>query len=131
MTRIGRLAGALLVETGGAWFLVGHLKQPCDFAAAGFAPPLDLDARAPTGVRLEPIAAVSMPRPWLELALEGEAVVPLCARRLLVERTGLVSERLWRLVTETSETSDGDARWLGEVPDAVWAIVRDAVLRCS
>lgn len=127
MTRIGRLAGALLVETSGAWYLVGHLKQPCDFAATGFAPPADVDARAAIGIRLEPIAPVTMTRPWLELAVEGEAVVPLCARRLLVERTGLVSERLWRLVTETGH----DTRWLGDVPDPVWDIVRDAVLRCS
>ena len=37
MTRIGRLAGSLLVEASGAWYLVGHLKQPCDFAAEIFA----------------------------------------------------------------------------------------------
>jgi hypothetical protein len=128
MSRVGRLAGALLVETEGAWYLIGHLKEPCDFAAAGFTPPADVDARAPTGLRLEPLGDVAMARPWLELAVEGEALVPLCARRLLVERTGLVSERLWRLVTEHG---GAQARWLGEVPDQVWNLVRDAVLRCS
>jgi hypothetical protein len=128
MTRVGRLAGALLIETGGSWFLVGHLKQPCDFVAAGFAPPAEVDARAPTGIRLEPIATPTMAAPWIELAVEGDAVVPLCASRFLIERTSLVSERLWRLVTDGDRA---DARWLGEVPEAVWGVVRDAVLRCS
>ncbi len=127
MTRIGRLAGALLVESSGAWYLVGHLKQPCDFAATGFAPPTDLEARAPSGLRLETIAPVTMAGPWLEVDVEGDAVVPLCVRRLLVERTGLVSERLWRLLTETGDRH----RWFGEMPDPVWDVVRDALLRCS
>ncbi|HUQ06292.1 MAG TPA: hypothetical protein VM261_27495 [Kofleriaceae bacterium] len=127
MTRIGRLAGALLVEASGAWYLVGHLKQPCDFAASGFAAPVDLDARAPTGLRLEAIAPVTMAAPWLELDVDGDAVIPLCARRLVIERTGLVSERLWRLLTETGDHH----RWFGEMPDAVWDVVRDALLRCS
>lgn len=128
MTRVGRLAGALLVETRGSWFLVGHLKQPCDFAAAGFTPPVDVDTRAPTGIRLEPSGTPAMAAPWIELAVEGDTVVPLCASRFLIERTGLVSERLWRLVTDGDRI---DARWLGEVPDQVWDVVRDAVLRCS
>ena len=128
MTRIGRLAGSLLVETSGAWYLVGHLKQPCDFEAAGFAPPTDIETRAPSGIRLETIAPVTMAQPWLDVTVEGDAVVPLCARRLLVERTGLVSERLWRLITESS---DDGTRWFGDIPDAVWDIVRDGVLRCS
>lgn len=128
MTRVGRLAGALLVETGGSWFLVGHLKQPCDFATAGFTPPVDVDARAPTGIRLEPLGAPTMAAPWIELAAEGDTVVPLCASRFLIERTGLVSERLWRLVTDGNRI---DARWLGDVPDHVWGVVRDAVLRCA
>lgn len=128
MTRVGRLAGALLIETGGSWFLVGHLKQPCDFAASGFAPPADVETRAPAGIRLEPIATPAMSAPWIELAVEGDAVVRLCASRLLIERTGLVSERLWRLITDGHRV---DARWLGEVPAPVWDIVRDGVLRCS
>ena len=48
------------------------------------------------------------------------------------ERTGLVSERLWRLVTDGNDgVAPVPARWLGEAPDAVWDIVRDALLRCS
>jgi hypothetical protein len=126
-SRIGRLAGALLVETGDAWYLVGHLKQPCDFVAAGFAPPTDLESRAPTGLRLETIAPVRMAAPWLEVDVAGDVVVALCARRLVIERTGLVSERLWRLLTETGDHH----RWFGEMPDAVWDVVRDSLLRCS
>jgi hypothetical protein len=131
MARIGRLAGALLIESEGAWHLVGHLKQPCDFAAAGFARPDDVDARAPAGIRLEVHGAPRLAPPWLVLPVDGEAVVPLAAARLLVERTGLVSERLWRMIGDGASGEAIDARWLGEMPAHVWDLVRDAVLRCS
>jgi hypothetical protein len=55
----------------------------------------------------------------------------------VIQRTGSVSERLWRLATGQSDDSDIDppdviqARWLGELPPAIWQIVRDTVLRCS
>lgn len=129
--RVGRLAGALLVDDGGACWLVGHLKQPCDFAAAGFAPPADLEARAPHGLRLEPRAPMRLAAPWLELDGAGADVVALLVERLLVERTGLVSERLWRVVTHDQTGDAIDARWLGATPGHVWALVRDSVLRCA
>jgi hypothetical protein len=51
----------------------------------------------------------------------------------VIKRNGSVSERLWRLVTQP-EVHEGkaeiDARWLGEVPTAIWQIVQDTVLRC-
>ena len=59
--------------------------------------------------------------------------------RLIVERTGTVSERLWRLITvedpgdptSPPKAEIVDARWLTTLPDAIWQIVRDAVLRCA
>ena len=55
---------------------------------------------------------------------------------MVIERTGSVSDRLWRLVMGLEDgqpaiTEDVDARWLVEVPMAVWRIVQDTVLRCS
>ncbi|HVK74201.1 MAG TPA: hypothetical protein VM734_12815 [Kofleriaceae bacterium] len=131
MARVGRLAGALVVETGGAYHLVGHLRQPCDFAAAGFARPDGLDERAPRGLALEVTGTPRLVAPWLVVDVEGEPLVRLLVDRLLVERTGLVSERLWRLIVHEATGDVIDARWLGAVPDHVWAVVRDAVLRCA
>ena len=58
MTRAGRLAGAIVVETTmgnePAWFLVGDTKVPCDFPSAGFARPADRDVKAQRWVRLSP-----------------------------------------------------------------------------
>ncbi|MCI0340318.1 MAG: hypothetical protein L0216_04090 [Planctomycetales bacterium] len=137
MARVARLAGALLVETRSDFFLVGNLKEPCDWATAGFEPPPDGDALSRPFVRLCPVRPVRLAPPLLALEAEGEALARLLAERMLVRRTGSVSERLWRLVIGEDEKGDrapGDlveARWLGEVPAPVWEIVRDAVLRCS
>jgi len=109
MARIGRLAGALLVESEGARYQVGEFKEPCrtELAAAPLAPP------------------------WLAIDVEGDALVALLARRLVIERTGLVSERLWRLITHEQAGEAVDARWLGAMPDHVWDVIRESVLRCS
>ena len=131
MARVGRLAGALLVETGGGYHLVGHLKQPCDFAAAGLARPDDLDARAPTGVAVEAIGPVRLAAPWLVLDLEGAPLIRLLAERLVIARTGLVSERVWRLVTHEHADEPVDARWLGALPAHVWGVIAESLLRCA
>jgi hypothetical protein len=135
MARIGRLAGAILAETGGTFYLVGNPKVPCDFAAAGFEPPPEIDARARPFIRLSPVRAVELAPPVLAIDVEGEALPRLLAAAFVIERTGSVSDRLWRLVIG----ADDDApvpdlvptRWLGELPPAIWTIVRDTVLRCS
>jgi hypothetical protein len=158
MARVGRLAGAILAETAGAYYLVGNPKVPCDWRACGFEPPGELDARLRPVVRLAPVAptapaASSMPSlgtPQLSLEVEGEALARLLVDAFVIPRTGSVSERLWRLVLgETDEDSADDgaddgaedddrppravvpARWLGELPPAIWNIVRDTVLRCT
>jgi hypothetical protein len=137
MARVGRLAGSLLVEHGGAWFLAGHLKQPLDFAQAGFQKPTDLEERAPRGVRLEVTGSPSLGN---HVVVENrEDLVEVLVQRLIVERTGTVSERLWRLITvedpgdptSPPKGEEIDARWLTTLPDAIWQIVRDSVLRCA
>jgi hypothetical protein len=138
MARVGRLAGALLAETEGAYYLVGNTKAPCDFAAHGFAPPGEIDALTRPFVRLTARAEITLAGPWLELPVEGEALARLLAERLLIARNGSVSERLVRLILGADEASDPppaegatSARWLAEIPTPVWAIVRDTVLRCT
>jgi hypothetical protein len=61
----------------------------------------------------------------------------LVARRFVIERNGSVSERLWRLVLTPKDAldppNDGtfDATWLVEMPEQVWEVVRNAVLKCT
>jgi hypothetical protein len=201
MARVGRLAGAILVETRGDHYLVGHPKVPCDWRAVGFEPPAEPSGLNAPGARVTPVvrlrrvaahaaAPLSTPPlasqaapqlappqlappllappllappllappllapPLLAIDLEGEPLVRLLADRLVIARTGSVSERLWRLVIGESDDDTGDdagdaagdpaseraggsrsdvipARWLGELPPAIWQIVRDTVLRCT
>ncbi len=136
MARVGRLAGAILAETEGRWFLIGNTKEPCDFRLAGFQPPAEIDAVKQAAIGLSVAGAARIDPPYLMLDLEGAALAQLLAQRFLIERNGAVSDRLWRLVIGADEEGEGpeeeatDAQWLAEVPDRVWEIVRDAVLRC-
>ncbi len=136
MATVGRLAGAILAETKGSFFLVGNPKEPCDFASAGFEPPGEIDALKRPFIRLLPCGKVNIAPPRLTLSVEGEALPELLGDRFLIHRNGSVSDRLWRLVTcpegeEQSKTEAIDAHWLAEMPSAVWRIVRDTVLRCT
>jgi hypothetical protein len=136
MARVGRLAGALLAETGGEFFLVGNTKEPCDFEAAGFESPGEIETLERRYIRLAPRRAVELAAPYLRLDLEGEALAALLAERLLIERNASVSDRLWRLLIDPSgqeelpEDEAVDVRWLAEIPGPIWGIVRDTVLRC-
>jgi hypothetical protein len=136
MARVGRIAGAILAETGGEFFLVGNTKEPCDFEAAGFEAPGEIDAVEHAYIRLVQRGAVELAAPYLTLELEGEALAALLAERLLIERNASVSDRLWQLLMDPSgqEAASNyeavDARWLAEIPAPIWGIVRDTVLRC-
>jgi hypothetical protein len=136
MARIGRLAGAIIAHTGAQYFLVGNTKQPCDWMKAGFEPPVEIDAKKRPYLLLSVAGPVNLAGPWLLAEVEGEELAKRLAERLVIERTGSVSDRLWRLVTgledETPMTTETiDARWLAEVPMTVWQIVKDTVLRCT
>lgn len=136
MARVGRLAGAILAKSGGEFFLVGNTKEPCDFEAAGFESPGEIDALERRYIKLAPRREVELAAPYLTLDLEGEPLAALLAERLLIERNASVSDRLWRLLIDPSEQEElpedeaVDARWLAEIPTPIWAIVRDTVLRC-
>jgi hypothetical protein len=137
VARVGRLAGALLAETEGRYFLVGNTKEPCDFRALGVEPPAEIDALKRPFLALSASAPISLGATSLALALEGQALAERLAACFVIGRTGSVSERLWRLVTGAAEGDDEppsgviDARWLGEMPLSVWRVVQDTVLRCS
>ncbi len=138
MARVGRLAGAILAETHGEFYLVGNTKVPCDWDKAGFEAPGDIDALARPFVRLSPRRATRVPLPHVLVDVEDEALPRLLTELFVIARTGSVSDRLWRLVTEPSDHDEEldrpdviQAHWLGEVPARIWQIVRDTVLRCS
>jgi hypothetical protein len=137
MARVGRLAGALLAETEGRYFLVGNTKEPCDFHALGVEPPGEIDALKRPFLALSARAPLDLGPTSLTLGLEGESLAQRLAECFVIKRTGSISERLWRLVTGAASPDDDpevgtiDARWLGEMPMAVWRVVQDTVLRCS
>ncbi len=134
MARVGRLAGALLLESEGAYYLVGNTKEPCDWPAAGFEAPAEIGARP--FVKLGQRAPVALATPCLVVDVEGEEAARRLVQRFVIARNGSVSERLWRLVLDPSgafddpEPSEVDARWLLAMPDPIWTVVRDTVLRC-
>lgn len=137
MALVGRLAGAILAETEGQFFLVGNPKEPCDFAAVGFEPPGVINAMERPFIRLSPRRPVQMPHPYVTMNVEGEALARLLVDRFIIQRNGSVSDRLWRLVTDPKQEHravlDGniDARWLREIPTEIWHIVRETVLKCT
>ena len=140
MARVGRLSGGLLLETTlgnrAAWFLVGDTKVPCDWQAAGFAPPPERDVIRERFVQLEACGAPVLTGTTLSIALEGVEAARTIGERLTVNRNGSVSERLWALILGENEIEAPSGRtipcaWLCEMPRAVWDVVRDAVLKCT
>jgi hypothetical protein len=137
MAQVARIEGALLAHTGSHYYLVGNFKRPCDFRAHGFETPAqEIDAVARPYIELTRLhAAVKLESPNILVPLEGEALPKLLAARLLIDRNGSVSDRLWRLVIgETDESprvpATQDVHWFTETPDLIWNIVRESVLRC-
>jgi len=138
MGRVSRLSGAILVETDGSHYLVGDLKEPCDFAAAGFENPGEVSPLKQRVLKLIPMTNLTpvgqvMRKPVLEIEMDGEELAGLLSRRLTIERNGSVSERLWSLIVDAEEYEDEeiiDATWLVRMPDEIWDIVRDSVLKC-
>jgi hypothetical protein len=149
MAWVGRLAGALLVVTEGETYLIGELKEPLNFDEAGFDHPGERDIKVQPITRLSRLVRGSNEGDWrpygdvFATSLEGQPLLDQLAHFFLIRRNGIVSERLWRLVMESSKLvpsendaaiSTGgrcvDATWLGTTPWPVWEAVRDAVLRC-
>jgi hypothetical protein len=137
--RLVRLAGAILLENAGQFYLLGNTKQPCDWHQAGFETPAEVDALKSAFIPLMPSREVHVEPPYLLVDTVGkstEALAQILADRFLIRRNGSVSERLWRIVTCESDESGSpeaqqtDASWLVAMPDQIWEIVRDAALKC-
>ena len=140
MARVGRLSGALLLETAvadePAWFLVGDTKVPCDWSAAGFDKPAERNVIHERFTRLKVRGAPNLTGTTLSVALEGVEGAHAIAERLTVSRNGSVSERLWNLILGEDELDEPTGRaipcaWLCEIPAPVWDVVREAVLKCT
>lgn len=97
--------GAIVVEVGGEQRLVGNPKEPCTFT-----PPVPLSSAVDIDDRdIDELAAI-------------------LKARLVITRNDSVSERLWRLITHDHAAR---VQWLVDMPQPVWEIVREQVLRCS
>jgi hypothetical protein len=138
--RVGRLAGAIVMESREHYFLVGNTKEPCDWARAGFEQPAEANVPQCSFIPLKPLSSVRIDSPCLLLNASEqspEGLAQMLANRFVIRRNGSVSERLWRIVTgemdqeNTVVDREVDANWLVQIPDHVWNIVRDAVLKCT
>ena len=136
MAYVSRMAGAILAESRGEFYLIGNLKEPCNFEKHGFEKPAEVDAMKHAYVRLAAKHEISVAGPFLNVDFEGEELARLLAERFVIERNGSVSERLWRLVTDPGGEERAlpeagfNCQWLVEIPGEIWQIVRDSVLRC-
>jgi len=133
LSKVTRLAGAILAETQGEYYLVGELKEPCDFSKHGFEKPKEPDAHHPVRYKkLQVIGHVILEDgEHLQMETRGEGLAELLFKRFVILRNLSVSDRLWRVVTSHKD-SEGkvDARWLEQMPDEVWEIVRESILKC-
>jgi hypothetical protein len=138
---VSRLAGAILLENASRFFLIGNTKEPCDWLQSGFNQPTEIDPMKNAFIELKPVGnrRAEAALPSISMSPNGhspEALAKVMASRFLIQRNGSVSERLWRVVTGESDEAELapetkiDATWLVEMPDGVWQVVRDAVLKC-
>jgi len=129
-----RMAGALIARHGDDVYLIGGLKEPCDFAENGFEDPGEIDPLERPYVRLRATGEVRTTTPCLEIdCINGETLAATLANRMLIRRNGSVSNRLWNVICDAKENEKHDridATWLVSMPESIWEIVRDTVLRC-
>lgn len=134
MGRVSRLSGAILAETEGNYYLIGDLKEPCDFEKAGFENPGEIAPLKEPFKRLTSKRPIELKLPVLEIDLEGEALAKLLSRSLTIARNGSVSERLWSLILDAEENEDEEtiqANWLATIPAEIWDVVRESILKCK
>ena len=131
VSKIYRFAGAILAETSGEYYLVGELKEPCDFEKHGFEKPAESDPDHPVKYKkLKTLGPVSLDGECLEMEMQGQELAELLFKRFVIPRNYSVSDRLWSVVTVKSKNGITDARWLEQMPDEVWQIVRENILKC-
>ena len=143
---VSRLAGSLIVTGPRTAYIVGQPKEPCNWSDFGINPTVDFDHwKKPFMTEL------SLHRPYTAIghrfvmtAISGnnsqkndeKHLAEVLSSRLLIERNGSVSERLWHLVHQmditdySTEPLETNIDWLITMPAGIWNIVRDTVLRC-
>jgi hypothetical protein len=136
--RIGRLAGAILAEFDDTFYLIGNTKAPCNWHQHGFVPPVEIDALKNPVLTLERCpdhTALGLDAPFLTIAspctLSPQEAAHILAARFIIARNGSVSDRLWNLILGEDPAPESEASWLLTMPDHVWQVVRDTVLRCT
>jgi hypothetical protein len=138
MTKVSRLAGAILLDSSGEYFLIGNTKEPFDWQKAGFAAPQEVDAVNQPFIPLTSNREIQIEPLHLTITSEtsGAELAKILANRFLIRRNASVSERLWRVVTGESDESGPpaaqpiEATWLVTMPERIWDVVRDTVLKC-
>lgn len=137
MIRFGRLAGAILLDYNSDFFLIGHTKEPCDFAQHGFEA---IDSDRDQEAKIEKLSR----KEGTELSWDEDSIIftvadASCEEVLtklsdifLIRRNNMVSERIWGLFAEElpTDTKQHSGQWMMESPAVIWDIVRDSVLRC-
>jgi hypothetical protein len=78
---------------------------------------------------------VSLGSPHLLVTLNSAQqkidVAHIVANRFLIVRNASVSDRLWTLVIGDNTDSEIEATWLLNMPESVWQVVRETVLKCT
>ncbi len=133
LSKITRLGGAILACTQGTYYLVGDLKEPCDFSRHGFETPEQIKSESKQAfIELKVIGPVTSDEEIvMTMETEGRALAELLFKRFIITRNCSVSERLWRVaICSKDADSKVDARWLEQMPDEVWNVVRENILKC-
>lgn len=135
MIELYRLAGSILIKSKNQFYLLGNLKEPCNLNQYGFEQ-VDFDALQIPYLKLniydesktiffrDPIFILSNS----ELR-DIEAILQNLSDKLLIKRNGSVSERLWNLLKNYQK--DKNISWIIDIPQEIWDIVRDNVLKCT
>ena len=136
-----RLGGAMILlhhaEHGQEAYMIGDKKEPCDFRIYGMDNPSERDAKKMTFIQLKLLdkkisPKVLYPAIRFHTLLTNKACASLLSRRFLIERNGMVSERLWTFVLSSypEEQEVVDCRWIIETPYSVWDVMRSTMLKC-
>ena len=135
-----------------SYYMLCDIKEPCDFVKNGFERPEQekLDSmKEQRFLQLKALGTESvkstLPQEealyaFLDTSRENkeeihiEDILSDIYQKISIERTGLVSERLWELLESHSSLYESqqkkDITWLFTMPQDIWEIVRTEMLQC-
>lgn len=129
---VARMAGAMVYRRGQKYFLVGEIKEPCDFAQFGFVTP---ELNRKKSVELQVSDPTKLKALNFELLVDFQSADAVYDH-FAIYRNSSISERITSLVKDFSQkitVEDHeciDARWLAQTPMPIWTMVREGVLKC-